>query len=270
MLGTYFEQRVRVTHSNSQGLSFTEVLPPLVGRLQTHLQVSRKEKDIFSPAQPNEKLKRQVHVLAVDCGIKNNIIRHISEVWWDQNSQQYCNSQNITLAWTLKVEVGNQLPISFCVANGRMCSYVRRLSIFYFTASGCGWYVWTWKASLAMWFVLKVPLKRASHESTSPFPVESTKSPSQIGYYATVPEVTKVSGDPCPWFLPSLLKSQLKSKSSSPSSKFWAQLVEFHYLGATSPTQLPETGWASRVFCITFNTFNLLMDCISLWFSTIS
>lgn len=81
MLGTYFEQRVRVTHSNSQGLSFTEVLPPLVGRFQTHLQVSRKEKDIFSPAQPNEKLKRQVHVLAVDCGIKNNIIRHISEVW---------------------------------------------------------------------------------------------------------------------------------------------------------------------------------------------
>jgi len=40
-------------------------------------EVSRKEKDIFSPAQPNEKLKRQVHVLAVDCGIKNNIIRYL-------------------------------------------------------------------------------------------------------------------------------------------------------------------------------------------------
>eukprot|EP00435_Cladocopium_sp_Y103_P035220 s1158_g9.t1 len=40
-------------------------------------EVSRKEKEIFSPKEPNAKLKRQVHVLAVDCGIKNNIIRYL-------------------------------------------------------------------------------------------------------------------------------------------------------------------------------------------------
>ena len=39
------------------------------------LEVSRKAPEVFSPAKPNERLKRPVHVLAVDCGIKNNIIR---------------------------------------------------------------------------------------------------------------------------------------------------------------------------------------------------
>ena len=35
-------------------------------------EVSRKEKEVFVPV---EAPKRQVHVLAVDCGMKNNIIR---------------------------------------------------------------------------------------------------------------------------------------------------------------------------------------------------
>eukprot|EP00438_Fugacium_kawagutii_P016909 Skav236266 [mRNA] locus=scaffold2289:21206:46077:+ [translate_table: standard] len=41
-------------------------------------EVSRKEKDIYSPAEDElNNSKRQVHVLAVDCGIKNNIIRYL-------------------------------------------------------------------------------------------------------------------------------------------------------------------------------------------------
>lgn len=35
-------------------------------------EVSRKEKEVFVPVESS---KRQVHVLAVDCGMKNNIIR---------------------------------------------------------------------------------------------------------------------------------------------------------------------------------------------------
>ena len=35
-------------------------------------EVSRKEKEVFVPVEAS---KRQVHVLAVDCGMKNNIIR---------------------------------------------------------------------------------------------------------------------------------------------------------------------------------------------------
>ena len=36
-------------------------------------EVSRKEKEVFVP--PNDSDKRFVHILAVDCGMKNNIIR---------------------------------------------------------------------------------------------------------------------------------------------------------------------------------------------------
>jgi len=36
-------------------------------------EVSRKEKEVFVP--PNDSDKRLVHILAVDCGMKNNIIR---------------------------------------------------------------------------------------------------------------------------------------------------------------------------------------------------
>ncbi|CAL1141702.1 unnamed protein product [Cladocopium goreaui] len=37
-------------------------------------EVSRKEKEVFVPVEAS---KRQVHVLAVDCGMKNNIIRYL-------------------------------------------------------------------------------------------------------------------------------------------------------------------------------------------------
>eukprot|EP00434_Breviolum_minutum_P031230 symbB.v1.2.027619.t1/scaffold2810.1/size69760/1 len=40
-------------------------------------EVCRKEKEVFVPSTPNDRLKRQVHILAVDCGMKNNIIRYL-------------------------------------------------------------------------------------------------------------------------------------------------------------------------------------------------
>ena len=42
-------------------------------------EVSRTQKDVYTPVKVNERLKRQVHILAVDCGVKNNIIRPVHQ-----------------------------------------------------------------------------------------------------------------------------------------------------------------------------------------------
>ena len=58
-------------------------------------EVSRTQKEVFAPSQPNPRLNRDVHVLAVDCGMKNNIIRclvklglRVTVVPWDYDFTQ--------------------------------------------------------------------------------------------------------------------------------------------------------------------------------------
>ncbi|CAK9103982.1 Protein URA2 [Includes: Glutamine-dependent carbamoyl-phosphate synthase [Durusdinium trenchii] len=58
-------------------------------------EVSRTQKDVYTPVKVNERLKRQVHILAVDCGMKNNIIRclvnlglRVTVVPWDYDFTQ--------------------------------------------------------------------------------------------------------------------------------------------------------------------------------------
>eukprot|EP00439_Symbiodinium_sp_Y106_P070103 s3034_g12.t1 len=58
-------------------------------------EVSRMQKEVFAPSQPNPRLHRDVHVLAVDCGMKNNIIRclvklglRVTVVPWDYDFTQ--------------------------------------------------------------------------------------------------------------------------------------------------------------------------------------
>ena len=54
-------------------------------------EVSRKEKEVFVPS--NEKLKRPVHILAVDCGMKNNIIRQALSSCFIRNHKHAQNLQ---------------------------------------------------------------------------------------------------------------------------------------------------------------------------------
>lgn len=103
--------------------------------------------------------------------------------------------------WELK------LAINFpCVCTWPMGWYVVLVQVV------VGGHVWISKALLARWFVLEVPMKRASLNQQAPSQLKDGITQGNWILYCTVPLVTKVSVDVCPWFLPSFHNSNFNHR----------------------------------------------------------